>query len=64
MFKNREDAALQLAWRLKPLNLKAPVVLAVPRGGVVIGALLARELDGELDVVISDPPVSDRLARD
>ncbi len=64
MFKNREDAALQLARRLKPLNLKAPVVLAVPRGGVVIGAVLARELDGELDVVISDPPVSVWLARD
>ncbi len=53
MFKNREDAALQLARRLKPLNLKAPVVLAVPRGGVVIGAVLARELGGELDVVLA-----------
>jgi len=53
MFRNREDAALQLAQRLKPLELKAPVVLAVPRGGVVIGAVLARELGGELDVVLA-----------
>jgi len=53
MFKNRQDAALQLAQRLKPLGLKAPVVLAVPRGGVVIGAVLARELGGELDVVLA-----------
>jgi len=52
-FRNREDAGLQLARRLKPLNLTAPVVLAVPRGGVVIGAVLARELGGELDVVLA-----------
>ena len=53
MFKNRNDAALQLARRLKPLNLETPVVLAVPRGGVVVGAVLARELGGELDVVLA-----------
>lgn len=53
MFKNRENAALQLAHRLKPLGLEAPVVLAIPRGGVVIGAVLARELGGELDVVLA-----------
>jgi hypothetical protein len=52
-FKNREDAALRLAQRLKPLGLKSPVVLAVPRGGVAIGAVLARELGGELDVVLA-----------
>ena len=49
-FRNREDAGLQLARRLKPLNLTAPVVLAVPRGGVVIGAVLARELGGDLEI--------------
>lgn len=53
MFRNRDDAALQLAHRLKPDKLKAPIVLAVPRGGVAIGAVLARELDGELDVVLA-----------
>lgn len=52
-FRNREDAALQLARRLKPLKLETPVVLAVPRGGVVIGAILARELGGELDIVLA-----------
>ncbi len=53
MFRNREDAGLQLARRLKPLALAAPVVLAVPRGGVVLGAILARELGGDLDVVLA-----------
>lgn len=52
-FRNRQDAALRLARRLKPLELKSPVVLAVPRGGVPIGAVLARELGGELDVVLA-----------
>jgi hypothetical protein len=53
MFKNREDAALQLATRLKSRKLRNPVVLGIPRGGVVIAAVLARELDAELDVVLS-----------
>ena len=53
MLKNREDAALQLAMRLKTLALDNPVVLGIPRGGVVIAAVLARELGGELDVVLS-----------
>lgn len=53
MFLNREDAARQLAQRLKACKLQHPLVLAIPRGGVVVGAVLARELDGELDVVLS-----------
>ncbi|MBE0620328.1 MAG: phosphoribosyltransferase [Burkholderiales bacterium] len=53
MFKNREDAALQLARRLKPLALKDPLVLGIPRGGMVTAAVLARELYAELDVVLS-----------
>ena len=53
MFKNREDAALQLAQRLKRRRLTDPVVLGIPRGGVVTAAVLARELHAELDVVLS-----------
>jgi predicted phosphoribosyltransferase len=53
MFRNREDAARQLAVRLKKRRLHQPVVLAVPRGGVVVGAVLARALGAELDVVLS-----------
>jgi predicted phosphoribosyltransferase len=53
MFRDREDAALQLAERLKGRAFTDPLVLAIPRGGVVTGAVLARELGAELDVVLS-----------
>jgi putative phosphoribosyl transferase len=53
MFRNREDAARQLAERLKGRELHDPLVLAIPRGGVVTGAVLARELGADLDVVLS-----------
>jgi putative phosphoribosyl transferase len=53
MFANREDAARQLAQRLKGRKLHDPLVLAIPRGGVVTGAVLARELGADLDVVLS-----------
>ena len=53
MFADREDAARQLATKLRDLGLHDPVVLAIPRGGVVTGAVLARELGADLDVVLS-----------
>jgi putative phosphoribosyl transferase len=53
MFANREDGARQLAQKLKPLKFRDPLVLGIPRGGVVTGAILARELDADLDVVLS-----------
>ena len=53
MFRNRVDAARQLAQHLKGRELHDPLVLAIPRGGVVTGAVLARELGAELDVVLS-----------
>jgi predicted phosphoribosyltransferase len=53
MFRNREDAALQLAQCFKGRVLCDPLVVAIPRGGIVIGAVLARELDADLDVILS-----------
>jgi putative phosphoribosyl transferase len=53
MFHDREDAACQLAEKLKGRELHDPLVLAIPRGGVVTGAVLARELGADLDVVLS-----------
>jgi predicted phosphoribosyltransferase len=53
MFVNREDAAHRLAKLLKGRELREPLVLAIPRGGVVTGAELARELGADLDVVLS-----------
>jgi predicted phosphoribosyltransferase len=53
MFRNREDAALQLARALKGRELHYPIVLGVPRGGIALGAVLARELGADLDVVLA-----------
>ncbi len=53
MFRDREDAAHQLATKFKGRKLIKPLVLAIPRGGVATGAALARDLGAELDVVLS-----------
>lgn len=53
MFHDREDAAHKLAAKLQGRELHDPLVLAIPRGGVFTGAVLARELGADLDVVLS-----------
>jgi predicted phosphoribosyltransferase len=53
MFRDRALAAIQLAAKLKSRPLHQPLVLAIPRGGVVTGAVLAQELEAELDVVLA-----------
>jgi len=52
-FRDRSDAGSQLAARLSGIDLTEPVVLGIPRGGVVIAAVIARALDADLDVVLS-----------
>lgn len=52
MFRDRLDAARQLVDRLAYLKGERPLVLAIPRGGVPMGRLIADALDGELDVVL------------
>ena len=53
MFRDREDAACRLAEELKGRVLLDPLVLAIPCGGVVMGAVLARELGAELVEVLA-----------
>ena len=53
LFRNREDAGRQLAAELKRIPLRDPLVLGIPRGGVAIGAVLARELNADLDVALA-----------
>lgn len=53
MFNDREDAGWMLVERLRGEALEKPLVLAIPRGGVEVGAVLARGLGAELDVVLS-----------
>jgi putative phosphoribosyl transferase len=53
MFRNREDAALQLANRFAGASYRDPLVLALSGGGVVSGETLARTLGADLDVVLT-----------
>jgi putative phosphoribosyl transferase len=51
-FRDRRDAGRQLALALEPYRTRRPYVLAIPRGGIVVGYEVARALDAPLDVVI------------
>jgi putative phosphoribosyl transferase len=51
MLKDRKEAGFLLAEKLKKLNLKDAVVLAIPRGGVIIGYEIAKVIDAEFDIV-------------
>ncbi len=52
IFKNREEAGKLLAKTLKDYKERDVVVLAIPRGGVVVGYYIAEELGCPLDVII------------
>ncbi len=52
MFQSRVDAARRLAKALARYKGRKPLVLAIPRGAVEMGRVLADELEGELDVVL------------
>jgi putative phosphoribosyl transferase len=51
-FESRIDAARRLAKALAHYRGSNPLVLAIPRGAVPMGRVLAEELEGELDVVL------------
>ena len=51
-FKNRDEAARQLAERLIAYKGRNPLVLGVPRGAVPMARIIADALGGELDVVL------------
>ncbi len=52
LLKNRADAGKKLAIALKGTSKKA-VILAVPRGGVVVGYEIAKELGVPMDIFIT-----------
>jgi putative phosphoribosyl transferase len=61
IFTDREEAGWMLVERLREEGLggpprgetEKPLILAIPRGGIEIGAVLARGLGAELDVVLA-----------
>ena len=52
-FHDRRDAGRQLTTVVAGLDLVRPVVLALPRGGVPVGAEVARALQAALDVIVA-----------
>lgn len=52
LFHDREDAGKKLAQKLLPHKTKNAVVYALPRGGVITGAEIAKTLNVPLDVII------------
>ena len=51
-FTDRVEAGKRLALSLKDFSGKKGVVLAIPRGGVVVGSVIAKALHLPLDVII------------
>jgi len=51
-FRNREDAATELAGRLAGYRGQHPLILGVPRGAVPMARIIADSLSGDLDVVL------------
>lgn len=52
-FRDRAEAGKLLAYELRELRGRRPVVLGIPRGGIIVAREMARALDGELDIVLS-----------
>jgi putative phosphoribosyl transferase len=53
MFKDRTDAANQLAAELIRFKNEDVVVLAIPRGGLPIGSVIAKTLNAPLDIILT-----------
>lgn len=53
MFKDRYEAASLLVKKLEKYKNQDAIILAVPRGGVPIGYILAKELNLPLEIILS-----------
>ena len=53
LFKDREQAGRQLAEKLQKYKGKDTLILAIPRGGLVIGFALAKALGAPLDIIVT-----------
>lgn len=52
IFKDRQDAGKQLAETLKKYVNENPIIIALPRGGVVLGYEVANILNAPLDIIV------------
>jgi putative phosphoribosyl transferase len=53
LYRDRTEAGQRLGQELLGLELETAVVIAIPSGGVPVGAELARILDAPLDIIIA-----------
>ena len=53
IYRDRIEAALRLAAELAAWRGKRPLVMAIPRGAVPMGKVIAQRLEGDLDVVLT-----------
>jgi putative phosphoribosyl transferase len=53
IFKDRIDAAKRLSEKLLWLKDVNPIILAIPRGGVIIGNVISSILNCKLDIIVS-----------
>ncbi len=53
LFQNRTEAGKKLADKVKKLNPKNPVVLALTNGGVVVGGQIAQTLNCPLEPIVT-----------
>jgi putative phosphoribosyl transferase len=52
-FDNRIEAGQMLAAELQDYRDSKPVVLGIPRGGIIIAEKIARSLDTDLDIILT-----------
>ncbi len=53
LFEDRIDAGEKLASEIEKKIGRPSIILGIPRGGVVIGYVIARKLGSELDVIVA-----------
>lgn len=53
VFRDREEAGQRLANNLEKFRGKDPIILGIPRGGVVVAYQVAKVLKAQLDVIIA-----------
>ncbi|MFP4542445.1 MAG: phosphoribosyltransferase [Opitutales bacterium] len=53
IFRNRTEAGRELARHLEPYREQNPLVIGLPRGGVILGYEVAEALGAPLDVIVA-----------
>ena len=53
IYKDRHDAGRALAEKLKKYADENPVIIGIPRGGVVLGYEVAKALNAPLDIIVA-----------